>query len=114
MKQGLYDIEIRPGSFRELALLFREMRDREVQYRDSLLSMGEALKNPDEILDSIRKNILPGTAQQKKKTMEEKAQYLRSLKDVDWSEVLSFDPEEMDRIENRQKAEDELGPLASS
>lgn len=114
MMRGLYDIEVRPGSFQEMALIFREMREKQAQYRSSVLSMGERLEDPEDLIEELRDELLPGLAEREKRTMEKKAKYLRSLQDVDWSEEFSLDPDVLRRRQSEEKAEEALGPVASS
>lgn len=76
--------------------------------------MGEGLKEPEDLLDNLRNELLPGLEDRKENEKQKKAAYLRSLRDVDWSEHLSIVPEEIEREENQRKIEEALGPTASN
>lgn len=111
--RGLYDTKVRPGTFQELALVFREIRDQEAQYKSALASMGSDLKDPEDLIESLRDQLLPGRENQEERTQQQKANYIQSLQDVDWTEYLSLDSDVIEERKNQQKIKDELGPAAS-
>jgi hypothetical protein len=113
MMRGLYDIEVRPGTFQELALVFREVRDKENEYRSAVLSTGQ-VEEPEDLIEELRDQLLPGRAEDQEATKEKKGQYIRGLKDVDWSEHLSLDENVVEHRENQKKMEEELGPVVSN
>lgn len=113
MKRGLYDIEVRPGSIQEVALLFHEVRERQRMYSEAALASGRA-ESPNETLERVRGYLLPGLERRQEEVQEQQAAFLRSLQDVNWTEVFELDPSIIEERQNEAAAVDALGPVAGS
>jgi hypothetical protein len=113
MKRGLYDMTVRPGSMREMALLFHEVESSRRDYKEAALSgLGDRLESPQDTLDEIRDLLLPGRSGRREEEKEQKAEYIQSLQDVDWSEVFSLNEEALEEQRQREKEQEVLGDLA--
>jgi hypothetical protein len=103
MKRGLYDIEITPNSFQEIAILFHEVRDSHRKHAQSVLEgFGSDLKEPDDAMDRLKELLVPGATEREEDEVERKTEYIRSMQDVDWSE-------EFDLVEEPDQFRDDPG-----
>ena len=114
MKRGLYDIEVHPGTIREVALLFHEQRCRQIEYKKAAFAGGGAdLESPEETLETVFEMLLPGHKGREETRQEKQAQYLRSLQDVDWSEHFQLDPQILKERQEEKKAQEQFGDIAA-
>lgn len=86
MKRGLYDIKLEPNTFREMAFVFHEVHTAKTRHMETVLQ-GFDMESPKEAIEKLRVNLLPGEGNRREDEMKKKAEYIRSLQDVDWSEV---------------------------
>ena len=88
MREGHYGkIDLRNEPLREAALLAHESKKQKIDYLQSILPLGNALKEPGDLLRGLQDLYFPSDS--KELSNLQKAEYIRSFKDVDWSEVFT-------------------------
>jgi len=98
---------LRYQPLREAALVVHEQRERKIRYLDSILSLGDLLESPGEVLGDLSDLYLP--SENKELSQQQKAEYIRSFEGTDWSEIfIAPERHQEDAEERKRRQEDNL------
>lgn len=103
MSRGLYGTRITPGTYQEAALVAHQVTE---EAKETLVAMliasSSGASDRRKTLRQVRETFQPGSIEAERVRDERDVAFLRSLRDINWSRVISIPESYRKEIEDRE------------